>query len=389
MRQDAAPRRVCATLPGLVLVVAVAALSLSLGLPMGPTHATTARRTEVLLSRASPIAAPPGVYAATMVYDVADGYLLLFGGTSAYAGFGGSNETWAFRNGSWTQLHPAISPAGRMWAMMAYDAADGYVVLFGGSNVSQTIRYYHDLGDTWIFQAGNWTRANLTVHPGARDSGMMAYDSTDGYVLLFGGAVDSHTRGPRLQNSTVFLNDTWSFSHGAWHKLSTRSVGGALPPRAQAILSDNPPANDVLIIGGLTKSGTAVPAGTAQIWAYSNTTWTDVGKCLVTVNLSNIYCYAADGALAFDPLSGRLVMFGTSGQVQPYCAGRLDSWTLARSQGASKVMLDCQSTPSYRLWPSMAYDPADGYMVLFGGNGLYTSFLNDTWALYGGAWHAV
>lgn len=69
---------------------------------------------------------------------------------------------------------------------MAYDPADGDVVMFGG--------YCHSSGsenpgcsDTWIFSHGQWTELHPTHHPGERLTTQMAYDSADHYIVLFGG----------------------------------------------------------------------------------------------------------------------------------------------------------------------------------------------------------
>jgi len=81
-----------------------------------------------------------------MAYDAADGYVLLFGGTESFNSTTSLGDTWEFHAGQWTQLFPSSSPSPRIFASMAYDAADGYVLLFGGvtvapsqSTTSQTI----------------------------------------------------------------------------------------------------------------------------------------------------------------------------------------------------------------------------------------------------------
>jgi N-acetylneuraminic acid mutarotase len=81
---------------------------------------------------------------------------LLFGGLNA----SGStqiifNDTWAFRGdndgGDWHQLQPATVPPARFEPGIAYDPGRGLVVMFGGiNNVS--------LGDTWTWDASNWTQ---------------------------------------------------------------------------------------------------------------------------------------------------------------------------------------------------------------------------------------
>jgi hypothetical protein len=96
---------------------------------------------------------------ASMVYDSALGEVLLFGGcvvtgyTPVSADKGESytlgtplNDLWAWNGTDWQQLHPATSPPARFYSQMAYDAASGQVVLFGGS-VNDTA----DVADTWVY----------------------------------------------------------------------------------------------------------------------------------------------------------------------------------------------------------------------------------------------
>ncbi len=41
-------------------------------------------------------------------------------------------DTWIWNGSDWIQQHPAISPPARDFASMAYDAATGQLILFGG-----------------------------------------------------------------------------------------------------------------------------------------------------------------------------------------------------------------------------------------------------------------
>ena len=66
---------------------------------------------------------------------------------------------------------------------MAYDAATGTVVLFGGDGSSG------DLGDTWTWNGTTWTEQTPATSPPARESATMAYDAATGTVVLFGGQI--------------------------------------------------------------------------------------------------------------------------------------------------------------------------------------------------------
>src|ERR1700719_986653 len=53
---------------------------------------------------------------------------------------------------SWTRQAPASSPPARSGASMAYDAATGTVVLFGGGGANSS------LSDTWTWDGATWTQ---------------------------------------------------------------------------------------------------------------------------------------------------------------------------------------------------------------------------------------
>jgi len=81
----------------------------------------------------------------------------------------------------WTQQHPAVRPSARVAQSMAYDAATGTVVLFGGGPTHGVI------GDTWTWDGTTWTQQAPAAHPSARAEGAMAYDAATGTAVLFGG----------------------------------------------------------------------------------------------------------------------------------------------------------------------------------------------------------
>jgi Galactose oxidase, central domain len=82
---------------------------------------------------------------------------------------------------TWTKQHPAAHPSARSGAAVAYDAATGTVVLFGGAG-SQGV-----LGDTWVWDGSTWAKQHPAASPPARSDTAMAYDAATGTVVLFGG----------------------------------------------------------------------------------------------------------------------------------------------------------------------------------------------------------
>src|SRR5437773_2395211 len=82
----------------------------------------------------SPASSPPAprLYSA-MAYDAAHGQVVLFGGYSCTLVCGPANDTWVWDGTNWTQKSPANSPPVRAYHTMAYDAARARVTLFGGN----------------------------------------------------------------------------------------------------------------------------------------------------------------------------------------------------------------------------------------------------------------
>ena len=117
---------------------------------------------------------------------------------------------------------------------MAYDAARGEVVLFGG-------RRLRLLDDTWTWDGTDWTeRSPRHRSPSARDSMGMAYDAARGEVVMFGGsdaARLSATPGPGTartgrssgRRTAPARRDSWAWPttpHGARSCCSAATATG-------------------------------------------------------------------------------------------------------------------------------------------------------------------
>ncbi len=122
---------------------------------------------------------------------------------------------------TWTHLTPAtdwLIPA-RAFHAMVYDSADGKVILFGGQADAG------DLNDTWAYDpvANTWTELHPAGDlPSARDRHAMAYDSADRQG-------DPLWRGLTADDST--LNDTWAYDPAANTWTELHPAGGLPPAR--------------------------------------------------------------------------------------------------------------------------------------------------------------
>jgi hypothetical protein len=80
---------------------------------------------------------------------------------------------------NWVQVTSYLSA--RMHHAMAYDAARGQVVLFGGSGGGSLSN------ETWVWDGTDWVKKLPSMAPSARAYSAMAYDLVRERMVLFGG----------------------------------------------------------------------------------------------------------------------------------------------------------------------------------------------------------
>jgi hypothetical protein len=228
----------------------------------------------------------------------------------------------------WSQVSGS-GPGNRYSHAMAFDAAHGVTVMYGGSA---------SLSDTWLFDGSSWSRASLTGAPGPRRYASMCYHIGLGQVLMVGG-----------QDSTgSYVMDTWGWNGVSWQMVVN---AGSLPQGKQSLAYD-PIRNVVVEFDGLH----TYEWNGAGIWQQRTTAQAPATG----------YC----GAMAYDPAAGRVVLY-TYGQTWTYDG---TNWTRAMPA----------NSPPARDLTAMAYDSGQGQAVLFGGYS--SSLLDDTWVWNGNDW---
>lgn len=250
-------------------------------------------------------------------------------------------------------------PLTRAFGSMAFDAADGYTILFGGCSHTAC-----PLGDTWRYAASSWTNlsSTLATAPSPRDGASMVYDAHDGYLLLFGGLSANGT-----------LGDTWKFAGGTWAIISTS--GNSTPsPRSFAQVTYLASSGSVVLFGGRSESGTAL----SDAWTFSSGTWAPLAT-----GSSPTPSARFGGVFANDPSTGAAILFGGSGACGTFCG---ETWAFS-AQGWTNLTATAVPAPAGRTGTTFTYDPGRSTLVLFGGtNG---TSLSDTWGFAGGAWHPM
>jgi hypothetical protein len=133
--------------------------------------------------------------------------------------YDGTTGTWTYNpsTNQWTQQNPGGTPPNALeLAMMAYNSNDQKVYLFGGRyGYGSTAIYYNDIY-TYDAGANIWTKLSPSGNrPSGREKAGFAYDSADNIFLLYGGHNDSGETNP-------IFNDTWVYDPvaNAWTQLS-------------------------------------------------------------------------------------------------------------------------------------------------------------------------
>ncbi|HEY6239047.1 MAG TPA: kelch repeat-containing protein [Thermoplasmata archaeon] len=347
--------------------------------------------------------APPARALAASGYDPSDGYLVLFGGSAGIGSADVLGDVWRLDPSGWHNLTSpdagASGPAPRAGAAFAQDPSLGELVLFGGSGRPDTLE--PDLSLAWVFASGGWSGAvgGSTPGPSAREGLSFDGDAFAGFSLLFGGTSAAVPRG-----------DTWSFgtsvlqisvtvvpTAGAAPLNSTFSVtaSGGVPPytvdwsfgdrMGGSALSNAThvyglPGNYTAVVTVTDSGGDSASHGTPiavlTSWQGGHQ-WAQLGSPGRPVPSPR-----ASSQVAYDPSIKAVVLFGGEG---PGGAPLGDTWEFVNN-----VWIDLSSglssAPPARWGGSLAYDPVDAALVLFGGTD-GTGYNGDTWTFNGSGWY--
>jgi len=157
-----------------------------------------------------------------LVYDPADGRMILFGGASGIGHF--LNDVWALNltpgSESWEELAPSgTPPSARVYAYSVYCPSRRSVVFYGGKGSGGSF------GDVWELKLDSlsWHPIAASGAPAARHDGGAVYDAASDRVVMFGGRTDSD-----------FTDEVWALdltpASEHWDQLSP--TGSAPSPRS-------------------------------------------------------------------------------------------------------------------------------------------------------------
>jgi hypothetical protein len=189
---------------------------------------------------------PSGRIRAGFAFDTGRGVTTMFGGEGDTT----YTDTWNWDGSDWNLLSPVASPTTRHFTSMAYDAAGGQIVLFGGSMPG--LRF----NDTWTWDGTNWTYRAIPA-PKASGFTYMTYDEAAKEVVAFVYfGLDGYSPG--------VYTLTWDGSQ--W---IDRTVASAPSPRADVAIAYDDATGQVVLYGGRFDQ----PQPFAETWLWDGSTW--------------------------------------------------------------------------------------------------------------------
>jgi PKD repeat protein len=155
----------------------------------------------------SPTGGPPGVRSGhTAIYDQASNRMTVFGGVELISALPYNhyeyNDLWVLSDANglgtptWTQLTPSGDlPFPRQAHSAVYDSANNRMLVYGGSNFSETTQSHTYLGDLWELTGSNgldgtpaWSQPSSSgASPGPRAYHTAAMDVANQRMIVFGG----------------------------------------------------------------------------------------------------------------------------------------------------------------------------------------------------------
>jgi hypothetical protein len=214
------------------------------------------------------------------------------------------------------ELVPELSS--RRGFALAYDAARGETVLFGGSDGV-------DRNDTWVWNGVVWQQRFPALRPSPRSNATMAWDSLRQRIVLFGG--DSST-------------DLWAWNGTNWSQLlpSTAVVGSGSP---RFLMHD--PGRDRLVLLTLTGNQVAISESNFAQWVSITPTaqWPP---------------HSYQAACVFDPVAARATYLPIGNATAALWRWNGTNWTSQTVTGGAN-----------QFTATLVHDPVTPRLLLAGG----------------------
>jgi len=257
---------------------------------------------------------------------------------------------------------------------------------------------------TWAWSGKTWTRLSPGTEPAPESQGSMAVDPVSGELMYMGGS--AYTATSDSQNPWIPEWDpnqgTWLWNGSTWARVADNPEQGGEPALAADQATGQLLASCPNIQGIETPSGDpgdASPPPTAPAWYSAGGFYTWTGSGWVATPSA-----AADGnvespetdvtlgaAIAYDPISKRLIQFGGNSQGNFSATLGYDgtAWTTLISNDAfltAGTAAEPQGGPA-----SAATDESSGQIVMLAQNSSYQAYFPasgapTTWTWNGSTW---
>lgn len=253
--------------------------------------------------------------------------------------------------GDWREKALETLPAARRRHSMAFDSSRGVWVLFGGDGAGGL------LGDTWEHDGIAWSAISPATSPTARDGHSMVFDPVRGVVVLFGGT-----------DAGGLSDETWEYNGTTWTEITPATTTPSAR-RLHGIVYDSL-RSQLIMFGGLAGSGES-----AETWTWSGADWT-----LLVTGPSELARRAM--AMVFDLDRGFVVVFGGhNGTV-----ALADTWHFHPIKGWFKKTIPASESPSARMLAASFYNEQFRRTIVFGGDDGTGTELGETWEYNGSKW---
>lgn len=159
---------------------------------------------------------PKNHHGGRITYDAESDRIILFGGLSPNT-FDYYDDTWTYdyNTDTWIDMQPKISPPGRNFQSITYDAKADRVLTWGGFDmdnkpVDESVWSYDFNTNTW-----QELKPEEAAYPLCRDYSSMAYDAESDRTILFGGL-------PQVTSKDF---GTWAYDYNTNTWLEMNPVG--------------------------------------------------------------------------------------------------------------------------------------------------------------------
>lgn len=272
-------------------------------------------------------------------YDPGDDTMIVFAGAAGHTS-PCLADVWILDNAMhgaaplrWRKIEvPGPAPAPRAEFGAFYDAVNNRIMVQGGHDCIAPV-----FPDLWVLPLGHptlarWTRLNPAGPQGAPHplrSQVMAYDAENNRAIVFGG-MDG-----RFPYDAVAVSDLWILSNAnglggqpQWIRPPFR--GPPIPATSKAMGAYDPGTNRLIVYGGYHNSGRDSEP-TADVWVLEGANGRAPHANWRKLKLrGSTPGPRVAGAVAFDPNTERLILFGGSSKGKNLG----DLWFLTEATGA-------------------------------------------------------